>query len=673
MDSSYKTPYIKGIDGIRAFAVLAVMLFHIYPQALPGGFTGVDIFFVISGYVVSSSLVKNYRSNYFKFTLDFYARRIIRLVPILLVFLLVSSIITTLFVPSSWLSETTSKTALASFFGYSNFALVWYNDGYFSPRIEFNPFVHTWSLSVEEQFYVIFPLIFFIYYKFKNNESKYIAYNVKLLLVVLIISSIVYAWYATSASPEQAFYLLPSRFWELGLGALLFKLHMHNKFVFNSSFIQNIYLILGLVLITIGFIFADKTVFPFPWAIPSTIGTIFLIIGFINNTKDKSFLKKIFENDLIVYIGKISYSLYLWHWAVYAFFRWTVGLESLTNMSIAVILTLVISSFTYRFIETPFRHNKFIHQQSSWKIVLVGLILLFISYMGAKEIFAHQSSLSQSVTKDKYTWYPQPYPKAKSDDFISKYDFSTHNLFVWGDSHTEAYSTMLQELSETSNAKVYKFSSGGCGVADFRTVTSAKGDSCIKYIEKVLTQIESIAQPNDILLLASFRLDPFSTQFVLVPEEAVIQSQLSSVSINKRKLIVKETSDLIKKFEKKGLHIIIDAPKPIFKAPAFRCSDWFNRSNPICREGLSMKRDFLLEFRKPVMESLDTLKQEFPKLIIWDPFPLLCKTETCRVFDNGKPLFFDADHLSAHGNRVLYPSFESLIADIWQKDIQVLK
>lgn len=660
--------YIKGIDGLRAFAVLAVMLFHIYPQALPGGFTGVDVFFVISGYVVSSSLAKNYRSNFLKYTIDFYARRILRLVPVLLVFLLVVVIFTTLFIPSSWLSETTSKTALAAFFGYSNFALVWYNDSYFSPRIEFNPFVHTWSLSVEEQFYVLFPLIFYIWYRFRNHHSRYLSFIAKWLLTTLLIVSIVYSWYLTTHNPEEAFYLLPDRFWELALGALLFKLHIQNKLVYSTNRIHTLFQICGMALIIFGFYFSDKNMFPFPWAIFPTVGAMMLIIGFVNNHNDESIIKSIFENRAMVYIGKISYSLYLWHWAIYALFRWTVGLETILQMLAAVALTIFFSVLSYNFIEKPFRSNQFIRHLSNWKIVLFGLLAIYIAYSGSKYIFENQSIISLSVTKDKKTWYPHAYHAVLDENFETKQDFSKHKLFVLGDSHTGAYSTMLQKLSDEYYVKVFKFSSGGCGVADFHTVTSSKGAKCIKYINDVVAKINSIAAPGDILFLASLRVNRLCDQYTIFSEKIIIADQLSEAAENNRRLIIDETGELIKQFEKKGMRIIIDAPKPVFKAPAFRCSDWFNKSNPICKGGLTMKRDFLLEFRKPVMYSLDVLAKRFPKLIIWDPFPVLCKTEVCSVFEGGVPKFFDGDHLSAYGNMILYPSFAKIIETIWNQD-----
>ena len=664
--SFYKPHYIKGIDALRAFAVIAVMLFHIYPQALPGGFTGVDIFFVISGYVVSSSLAKNYRENFFKFTIDFYARRIIRLIPILLIFLLLSSVITTLFIPSSWLSDTTSKTALSAFFGFSNFALVWYNDGYFSPRVEFNPFVHTWSLSVEEQFYLIFPLIFFIWYRFKAHQNSYISIGVKSLLATLIITSLIYAWYETSANPEHAFYLLPSRFWELGLGALLFKLHSQNKLLHNSNLTHKLYLISGLILITTGFFFADEKLFPFPWAIPSTIGTLFLIISFVNSAEQSSIHKAIFQNKAIVYIGKISYSLYLWHWTLYAFFRWTVGLQTLPQMLSAVVLTFILAILSYHLIETPFRKSTYIKKQANYKVVLASLVVIFMAYTITKQIFNNQPTLSLSVTKDTKTWYPHPYPQETK----LKKDLSKHKIFVLGDSHTGAYSTMLQQLTDEYKIEVIKFSSGGCGVADFHTPSISKNPTCIKYIENTLSHIESIASSGDILFLASLRMVRLCDQYALFNIEHVKASLITEEAVQNRKYILEDTSAIIKRFEAKNITVLIDAPKPTFKAPPFRCSDYFNSTNPICKEGFSISKDELLQNRKYTMESLETLKSQFPKLLIWDPLPILCKTEVCSAFDGNKPLFFDGDHLSGHGNRVLYPSFKAQIEEIYTTKAQ---
>ncbi len=667
LNNEYRLSYIRGIDGLRALAVISVIIFHLYPTALPGGFTGVDVFFVISGYVVSSSLAKNPRDNYIKFTIDFYARRFIRLMPILLVFLLLMTVITVMIIPQSWLSSTIDKTALASFLGYSNFVLVWYNDGYFSPRVDFNPFAHTWSLSVEEQFYVIFPLIFFLWYRFESSKNKYLSIAVTWILAILFIVSIIYSIYLSATNPDSAFYMLHSRFWELALGGLLFQLHMRNKFVYKAANIHQMLLISGSILVTVGFIFADKTLFPFPWALPATIGTVFLITGFVNNDKSTSLVKYLYENRMMVYVGKISYSLYLWHWAIFVFFRWTVGLDTLLNMAIAITASFLLAAISYKYIEKPFRNSKSIRKWPSWLIVLTGLVVIFASYSFANHIFKNRDNITLSVTKDKHTWYPHTYSTKQDKDFTGKKDYGEHKIFVIGDSHMLAYGTMLQKLSDEYNVKIYRYSSNGCGIADFRVGVDKANTYCKAHSENIYKQIESKAKPGDILFLASLRMQRLCDQWAPFSGEQIYNGLYSEKAIINREKNAEETAKLIKRFSQKELHIIIDAPKPVFRIPPYRCSDWFNTKNPVCKKGFLVDRQYLLQNRKSVMEELEELENKFPRLLVWDPFPILCPTRVCNAFDdNGKPLFFDGDHLSAHGNRVLYPSFSGLIEQIWK-------
>lgn len=164
--------YYPHIDGLRALAVLAVIIYHLDPGWLPGGFTGVDVFFVISGYVVSASLAKRDNSTFARFTLHFYARRFVRILPALLACLLATSVASTLFIPKAWLSEANEWTGLAAFFGVSNIVLALNQDAYYSPRAEFNPFIHTWSLGVEEQFYLLFPLVFFCGSNGREHDAR---------------------------------------------------------------------------------------------------------------------------------------------------------------------------------------------------------------------------------------------------------------------------------------------------------------------------------------------------------------------------------------------------------------------------------------------------------------------------------------------------------------------
>lgn len=286
-------------------------------------------------------------------------------------------IVQTLFVPSSWLSTTSDKTAVFAFFGLGNFALTLFNDGYFSPRVEFNAFTHMWSLGVEEQFYIFFPFIFLIWAKYKSKVN-WVGYSSSFILSVLILISFAFCIYQTGSQPDKAFYLLPSRFWELGLGALLFQIH-HNAVVAGRSSNNNwsnIAFILGGLAILFGLVLSDPRKFPFPWAVLPVVGTMLLIHSLVV-LKPHFVFKSLLENRSIVYVGKISYSLYLWHWPVFVLFRWTSGLGG--NEVYAIVLTALLSVFSYHFIETPFRKKIKNSANNSLGVVKKGMLAIVLS------------------------------------------------------------------------------------------------------------------------------------------------------------------------------------------------------------------------------------------------------------------------------------------------------
>lgn len=202
--------------------MLSVIIFHVDPAILPGGYVGVDIFFVISGYVISQSLANDSNDTLFRYLSAFYRRRMTRLLPALIACLIVTSLVSSAFIPNGWLSEHNDGTALFAAFGLSNLYLVSNTDGYFSSRAEFNPFIHTWSLAVEEQFYLIFPIIFFFWVKKKRESTLSTSYAIY-VIIALASTSLALAAYETTHAHQRAFYLLPSRFWELAAGALLFQ------------------------------------------------------------------------------------------------------------------------------------------------------------------------------------------------------------------------------------------------------------------------------------------------------------------------------------------------------------------------------------------------------------------------------------------------------------------
>jgi peptidoglycan/LPS O-acetylase OafA/YrhL len=203
MPKNHKINYVPSIDGLRAVAVLMVMAYHLDRHLLPGGFVGVDIFFVISGFVVMLSIYQHRFNSIFELVSYFYARRLTRIAPALIFMLLVVSLASTSFIPSAWLSDTNSKTALYAFFGVSNLLLYDQSENYFDPRTDFNPFVHTWSLGIEEQFYLVFPLMIML---LVLNRFRYRATVSLAIAVFLSVSSLMACAILTPSYPLFSFF-----------------------------------------------------------------------------------------------------------------------------------------------------------------------------------------------------------------------------------------------------------------------------------------------------------------------------------------------------------------------------------------------------------------------------------------------------------------------------------
>jgi hypothetical protein len=441
-------------------------------------------------------------------------------------------------------------------------------------------------------------------------------------------------------------------------------MHSRPKSHAGSAMTRHLHLLLGTLLVGLGFVFSDKQSFPFPWALLPACGTLLLISGVADSSDCKPAIQRILESPIFVQTGKISFSLYLWHWPVCVLFRWTTGLETALEVSLALITTFVMANLSFYFIEKTIRTNQWIANRPNWRVVSAGIAAIGVFFFLSDAIFQSQSALSLSVTKDKKTWYPFPWPN-ETDNGQPKI-FAGRKLFAVGDSHAWAYSTMLQMLSDEYGVEIKMFPTGACGIANLLRPGMLANEECVKHTEKIITELEVLASPGDILFLASLRMNRFGDQHALFSDKRTADAQFGEKSFSDRKAALQETKDFLKRFEKSQVHIVIDAPKPIFKSPPFRCSDWFNRSNPVCRSGFELDRGVLLEHRKPVMKSLEILAEEFPCLIVWDPFPILCETGTCSAFDDNRPLFFDGDHLSAHGNRVLYPSFKFMVKKIWK-------
>ena len=650
--------YLPAIDGMRAIAVLSVIIFHLdFLDLLPGGFTGVDLFFVISGYVISQSLWERRDLPLGAYLKDFYRRRLLRIMPALLAVLSVSFMLSAMFTPQFWLSELIDRTGLAAFFGLSNFVLAWNTDTYFSPTAELNPYLHTWSLGVEEQFYLIFPALFFIWLRYRQRVAIVWA-----VLPLMAAASLIVGAYQINAAPLSAFYLLPGRFWELASGALLFQL-IGTAPRFNRW--APAMLAAGLGLVLVGLLFANPGQFPFPWAMVSVAGALSMLAGIVLQAdQPPGALQRLLQNRVVTYLGRLSYSLYLWHWPVAVFLRWTTGLELLAVQLLYPVLVLALAAASYHWIEMPIRTGRSVVQRQAWPAIASVAGVTGLLWLGAQWVSTNASTLSLSQTRDSYTWYA--YKHYPQEDFETLDDprVQGRQLFVMGDSHTAAYRTLLKLISLKLGVTVVEYEQGGCAVASLIGPDPVR---CAPSREAQLKQIEARAKPGDVVFLASLRMPELTARPWRKGESAIIDEALKELTDENMEAARTDAERLLQRLQAAQLNILIDAPKPVFKAAPNRCADWFNRMNPVCEPGLTMERNQLERLRAPQMQLLRQLETRYPALHTWDPLPLLCPGATCSAYDeNAKPLFFDSNHLSGHGNRVLEPAFTATLLKIWE-------
>ncbi|MDR2871625.1 MAG: acyltransferase [Xanthomonadaceae bacterium] len=678
--SQNKSEYFPYIDGLRAIAVLSVIVYHLKASWLPGGFSGVDMFFVISGFVVMGSVSWREKQTFPGFLAFFYARRLQRIAPALIVCLLVTSIASALFIPNAWLSDVNQRVGLMAFFGLSNFALLYNGGDYFAPRAEYIPYTHTWSLGVEEQFYVIFPFLFFAW--MLSIRGK----RISLILFALALAcSVIYAAWISSIDPNKAFYMITSRFWQLASGVVLYQLFALRKTRDAGVAIrrprQSVAMagaLISLIVLAVGLWFIGEGMSPWPGGILPVVGTLG-VIGFLYHRTDNPIAVLLSSRGMVA-IGRISYSLYLWHWPVFVLFRWTVGMESFVTGSAALALTFLFAILSYQFVEKPLRYASWLRALPRPAVVSIALTTIGVFALGHHWVGKKQPNISLStVVQNSSDWYPHGvgtdarFPgcsvAARYEDLggAGVYllrregcdsDSDTPRLFAIGDSHTGAFMTMFHQTALATGSEVSIYTNGGCPFISLAGNQEYKDPRCNGYAVLSLEDILSKARHDDVLFLASLRLPRLVEQDAARDAVAIWEAMFGEQAIAWRKEGEAHAIDVLKPFRERGMHIVFEAPLPLLRAPPFRCSDWFNRDNPLCRQSLTVSRDYLQQLRAPVLESYSRIIAALPGTVTWDPFPVLCPPgKTCNGMHDGKPLLFDGDHLSGYGNRVLAPDF----------------
>jgi peptidoglycan/LPS O-acetylase OafA/YrhL len=445
-------PYRADVDGLRAIAVLAVIGFHANPSFMPGGFAGVDIFFVISGFLIASLILTGLKGGSFSFA-EFYARRIRRLFPALIVVLLATWVLGWFILPPTEYAELGRHTLAGA--GFAANILNYAEAGYFDLPAAAKPLLHLWSLGVEEQFYIVFPALLLLLWRYKAMSSW---------LVLIGLASFALNIALVGSHPSFTFYLPLTRFWEFIAGALLACAHLYGRTfalpVHSASALplRDVSAAIGMLLVLAGISFAREDAFPGWWALLPVLGT-FLIIG----AGSQAWLNRVvLAHPKLVFVGLISYPLYLWHWPLLVLARTAIrnehGNEYLrTTAIIAVGLTFLLSWLTYRFIERPIRARRSGYTARRTTAAL-GASLAVIAVVGFA--IAQIGGLTIRYPKEVQALLTPLAAGADDPPADESKNSAGPKLLVYGDSHAHH---LLAGLRLLQNERSFRLSLAGWG------------------------------------------------------------------------------------------------------------------------------------------------------------------------------------------------------------------
>lgn len=646
--------YRPDVDGLRAIAVLAVVAYHYGVPGFGGGFVGVDVFFVISGYLITSLIHAEMRTGHFSL-LNFYVRRVRRIFPALFVMLAVASVVAAwLLFPDDFRRFGYSLRATAVF--ATNFQFLGQVNYFHVASIQ-RPLLHLWSVAVEEQFYLIFPALLLAAH---THSRRWLG----VIVGVLLAASFVFAQWAVHHAPGWAFYLLPSRMWELMVGGALALAGLHAP---QSRWLREGVGLIGLALIAYAvFIFTRHTDFPGANALYPCIGAALLIYA---GTGEASFVKQGLSAGPMVFTGLISYSLYLWHWPIFVFahyylYRAPTPLETGLCFALAVALSVL----SWRFVEKPLRRGTL-----SWPRAMpfgAGAATIALSIVCASAII---------VTKGVPARFAPPVQRmlaeAHDDDGMLADCFGlplkdvnatrlcrfgasrgiVPSFILWGDSHADAILPAVRDVAKKNGREGYFAGQPSC--APLLGVARPDTPYCYAFNNKVLAIIKAHPELKIVILMARWGKNADGKAYgdeghgfvPIYDKKAHAHKPADNAAIFTRGL--KRTVDALRKL---GRKVVLVGPVPEIGWPV---------PLVLAREKITGKPRRTVPSRKDYLHRQRIVLPLFARLAQNDgvralyPGKDLCDGPRCTVIKNGIPLYRDQHHLSVYGAKQLDPLF----------------
>lgn len=647
--------YRPDIDGLRAVAVLAVLFYHTNIPGFSGGFVGVDIFFVLSGFLITSIILKDIKDEKFSIA-KFYERRIRRIFPALF------PVIAFVLVIGAYLFDTQAfsdlgKSVTATTLFYSNI-LFWRESGYFAAPSLQKPLLHTWSLAVEEQFYIFFPLALVFIHRYLN--SRYLLWILVATTISLLASIYGVYYYAGST-----FYLVPTRAWELLAGSILALGVLPNP---SSVWLKNLLSTTGLALIiySVGF-YSEETLFPGLNAIAPVLGAWLIIYSQMGG--GRAIVNKILSMRPLVFIGLISYSLYLWHWPFVAFEKYLIFRPFNWYDSAAIILvSLVVSTLSWKYIEQPFRGKKMLLPERK-KLFVVSAFLM-IAASGVGWVIDLQNGMPYRFSDAVLAMIdmnhdPQWIDGQKNDIWLDGLtDGNTPHVMgaievspsfaLWGDSHSVALASAVAET-----AKRYKLSGYNIAHTGIRPLLGMDNMDTpfneAEYNKSVIAFFKSHKEIKTIVIAAQWadiplKLKDITSEYVDQPTNILLRAGLlRSVSaiheLGRDVVIVSDVPTL--KNDPKRLFWI--SKRFGVSVSATQCSQSISEYHELQKNSLKVFQDLQMRYNLKVLH---------PELLLFD------KKGQSIVVLNNRSLYIDEDHLSTIGSLYVAPVFDEVFKEI---------